>query len=40
MASRAICSMVSGMVPAEPAPAWSNVTIRQAVASSLISAGS
>jgi hypothetical protein len=34
MASRAICSMVSGVVPAEPpTPALSNVTTRRARAS-------
>jgi len=41
MASRAICPMVSGVVPAEPlTPALSNVTTRRAVASASISAGS
>ena len=41
MASRAICSMVSGVVPVEPpTPALSNVTTRRAGASASISAGS
>jgi len=40
-ASRAICSMVSGVVPVEPpTPALSNVTTRRADASASISAGS
>ena len=40
-ASRAICSMVSGVVPVEPpTPALSNVTTRRAVASASIRAGS
>jgi hypothetical protein len=41
MASRAICSMVSGVVPVEPpTPALSNVTTRRPGASTPISAGS
>ena len=41
MASRAICSMVSGVLPVEPpTPALSNVTTRRARASASISAGS
>jgi hypothetical protein len=40
-ASRAICSMVSGVVPVEPpTPALSNVTTRLVGASASISAGS
>ena len=41
MASRAICSMVPGVVPVEPpTPALSNVITRRACASASISAGS
>jgi hypothetical protein len=40
MASRAICSTLSGVVPVEPpTPALSNVTTRRSVASASISAG-
>ena len=41
IASRAICSMVSGVVPVEPpTPALSNVTTRRVEVSASISAGS
>ena len=41
MASRAICSTLSGVVPVEPpTPALSNVTTRRFCASASISAGS
>jgi hypothetical protein len=41
MASRAICSMVSGVVPAEPpTPVLSNAMTRRVAASASISAGS
>ena len=41
IASRAICSMVSGVVPVEPpTPALSNVTTRRVEVSVSISAGS
>ena len=41
MASRAICSIVSGVMPVEPpTPALSNVTTRRVEASASISAGS
>ena len=41
MASQAICSMVSGVLPVEPpTPTLSNVTTRRDAASASISAGS